>query len=160
MRAVFFLAYCQLFGGKSPPLNFARYPAWLCEVAAVLFGLPVSHCVDDMISVEPTILAFLGQRCFVELCRATGWEISEGKPPPPSSRFVVIGVELDLDEGSLTFYRNGKAFGPGFSGVTGPVVRAVAKGGGGTAVKVLDWNRRQTLKGFFHQTLNGSETQP
>ena len=97
-RAVFFLAYCQLFGGKSPPLNFARYPAWLCEVAAVLFGVPVSHCVDDMISVEPTILAFLGQRCFVELCRVAGWEISEGRSPPPSSRFVVIGVELDLME--------------------------------------------------------------
>ena len=71
-----------------------------------------------------------------------------------------IGVELDLDEGSLTFYRNGKVFGPGFSGVTGPVARAVAMSDGGTAVKVLDWNRRQTLKGFFHQTLNGSETQP
>ena len=33
--AVFFLAFCQLFGGKSPPLNFARYPAWLCEIAAI-----------------------------------------------------------------------------------------------------------------------------
>ena len=97
-RAVFFLAFCQLFGGKSPPLNFARYPAWLCEVAAVLFGIPVSHCVDDMISVEPRKLAMLGRWCFVELCRLTGWEISEEKSPLPSDCFVVIGVELDLAE--------------------------------------------------------------
>ena len=39
---VFYIAQCQLFGGKSPPLNFARYPAWLTEVAAAIFGLPIT----------------------------------------------------------------------------------------------------------------------
>jgi len=97
-QAVFFLAYCQLFGGKSPPLNFARYPAWLCEISAVLFGIPVSHCVDDMISVEPERLALMGRFCFIELCKVTGWEISVEKSPPPSNTFVVIGVEMDLSE--------------------------------------------------------------
>lgn len=96
--AGFFLAFCQLFGGKSPPLNFARYPAWLCEIAAVLFGISVSHCVDDMISVEPERLAHLGRSCFIDLCELTGWEISVEKSPLPSDTFVVIGVELDLAE--------------------------------------------------------------
>jgi hypothetical protein len=37
-----------------------------------------------------------------------------------------IGVLLDMDEGSLRFYRNGVRYGPGFTcGVTGPLVRAV-----------------------------------
>ena len=37
-----------------------------------------------------------------------------------------VGVLLNLDEGWLRFYVNGKVFGPGFpSGVTGPVVIAV-----------------------------------
>ena len=36
--SAFFIPLCQLVGGKSPPLNFARFPAWLCEVAASLFA--------------------------------------------------------------------------------------------------------------------------
>ena len=37
-----------------------------------------------------------------------------------------VGVLLDLDTGCLRFYLNGKPWGPGFSGVTGPLVRAAA----------------------------------
>jgi len=47
----------------------------------------------------------------------------------PQGRLAVgdrVGVLLNLDEGWLRFYVNGKVFGPGFpSGVTGPVVIAV-----------------------------------
>ena len=81
MMLELFIALCQLFGGKSPPLNFARYPAWLCEIAAVLFALPTSHCVDDMISVEPEALASSGN-------------IAEDKSPPPADTFTVIGIQL------------------------------------------------------------------
>ena len=64
----YFVTLCQLFGGKSPPLNFARYAAWLCECAAALFGLPLSHCVDAIISVEPTFWATFGNLTFKILC--------------------------------------------------------------------------------------------
>ena len=50
---VFFVPLCQLFGGKSPPLNFARFPAWLCEMAAALFALAASQCVDDWTVSKP-----------------------------------------------------------------------------------------------------------
>jgi len=60
-RTVFWVPSCQLFGGKSPPLNFARYPAWMCWLAAVLYAIPASHCVDDVISVEPERLALQSQ---------------------------------------------------------------------------------------------------
>ena len=97
-RPEFFLPLCQLFGGKSPPLNFARYAAWLCEIAASLFALPATHCVDDVISVEPESLASSGNIAFKALCCLTGWMVSAGKSPPPSQVFVVIGVELDLSQ--------------------------------------------------------------
>ena len=49
-----------------------------------------------------------------------------------------VGVMLDLDAGSMRFYRNGKRFGPGFtSGVTGPLVCAALLTGKGDKVTVL-----------------------
>ena len=80
-KAIIFIPLCQLFGGKSPPLNFARYAGWLCEVSASLFALPASHCVDDVISVEPGELAESGNLAFRVLCTTTGCAISAGKPP-------------------------------------------------------------------------------
>jgi len=95
-RTVCWVTFCQLFGGKSPPLNFSRFPAWLCWVAAVLFALPLSHCVDDMIAIEPTALADSGRNAWLTLCQALGWEISMPKSPIPRNVFLVIGVLLDL----------------------------------------------------------------
>ena len=94
----FFEAWCQLFGGKSPPLNFARYAAWLCEAASSLFVLASSHCVDDVIAVEPDEISASGKIAFKLLCQITGWAISPSKSPPPESFFLVIGVVLDLTE--------------------------------------------------------------
>ena len=88
--AQYFAPLCQLFGGKSPPLNFARYAAWLCECSASLFGLPLTHCVDDIICIEPAALVDSGHLAFKILCRLTGWTISAKKSPPPCSSFVVI----------------------------------------------------------------------
>ena len=96
-KPAFFIPLCQLFGGKSPPLNFARYAAWLCEVAGPLFGLPLTHCVDDVIGVEPEEVAESGNLAFKVLCMATGWAVSPKKSPLPTSHFLVIGVELDLE---------------------------------------------------------------
>jgi len=46
-----------------------------------------------------------------------------------------IGVVLDLDAGSIRFYRNGARCGGGFaSGVSGPLLRAVQLWDGGDAV--------------------------
>ena len=71
------VAYSQLFGGKSPPLNFSRYPAWACQIVAVLLGLPMTHCVDDMIVVEPAEWIMSGWRCWKRLNIYMGWYVSE-----------------------------------------------------------------------------------
>jgi hypothetical protein len=48
------------------------------------------------------------------------------QPGPPLATGDRIGCLLDLDAGSLLFYRNGAPLGPGFpAGVTGPLVRAM-----------------------------------
>ena len=60
------------------------------------FGLPLTHCVDDMIAVEPAALALSGNWSLKILCALTGCAISEAKAPLSAPVFVVIGVELDL----------------------------------------------------------------
>ena len=112
MQPEFFVPLCQLFGGKSPPLNFARFAAWLVEVSASLFAVPASHCVDDIISVEPDELAMSGNLSFKSLCCLTGWTTSPEKSPLPACTFVVIGVVLDLalvpdEEATLKNSKNG-----------------------------------------------------
>ena len=52
-RPILWVARSQLFGGSSSPRNFARHPAWMCEALAVCFSLATSHCVDDMIGIDP-----------------------------------------------------------------------------------------------------------
>ena len=95
-RVVFFLALSQVFGSKSAPLNFSRYPALICKLSAVLFRLPLTHCVDDVISVELALYAEVGKRCFDVLVRLCGWKMSEDKKVEPCDSFAVIGVQLDL----------------------------------------------------------------
>ena len=93
-RAVLFIAMCQLFGGRSPPLNFARYLAWLVEVAAVLFALPLTHCVDDIIGVEPSVIAVSGNLAFKILCEyGLGGFRGEGTTPDRKFRRHRSGTE-------------------------------------------------------------------
>ena len=42
----------QLFGGKTPPRNFSRCPAWWCYLMAPMYGLPLQHTVDDVMATE------------------------------------------------------------------------------------------------------------
>jgi hypothetical protein len=50
-----------------------------------------------------------------------------------------VGVLLDLDDGSLRFFKNGVQHGPGYAAgsVAGPVVAAVQMWTTGTAVRLL-----------------------
>jgi hypothetical protein len=50
-----------------------------------------------------------------------------------------VGVLLDLDDGSLRFFKNGKENGPGYpaGSVTGPVVHAVQMYASNDGVRLL-----------------------
>jgi hypothetical protein len=52
---VYFIVYSQVFGGKSAPLNFSRYPAIHMICMAYLFLVPMTHCVDDAICIEGAV---------------------------------------------------------------------------------------------------------
>jgi hypothetical protein len=58
-----------------------------------------------------------------------------------------VGVLLDLDEGSLRFFKNGVQHGPGYpaGSVAGPVVCAVQTYGGGTSVQLLPQDTEHAL---------------
>ena len=57
----------------------------------------------------------------------------------PYTQGYRVGVLLDLDDGSLRFFKNGTQHGPGYGAgsVTGPVVAAVQMYATVTAVRLL-----------------------
>ena len=77
---VFIVSYGQLFGGRTPPLNFSRQPAWWCYVMAPLIGLPLQHTVDDVIATERKAIAECGNTAWRQITALCGWEIPGSKP--------------------------------------------------------------------------------
>ena len=93
---VFFLAVTQLFGSGNAPLNFTRYADFCCRSLAALSAIPATHCVDGVIVLEimRTVMnAFISWRAFANLC---GWDVPDGKSPPPSQVFRALGAIFDL----------------------------------------------------------------
>ena len=67
----------------------------MCAALAVYFSLAASHCVDDMIGIDPSDIVVSGWSAWRYVADRCGWEVSDEKSPPPSQRFMVIGVTLD-----------------------------------------------------------------
>ena len=95
-KVVFWVTLSQAFGGRTPPTSFARYPAWFCWALVVLYAIPASHCVDDMIAIERGCFVVVGWRAWRAFVKLAGWDISDAKSPFPSNSFTVIGVKLNL----------------------------------------------------------------
>ena len=68
----------------------------MCEALAVLFAVPASHCVDDMIGIDLADIVMSGWKSWRAFAKVSGWEVGDDKSPPPSQRFLVIGVDLDM----------------------------------------------------------------
>ena len=95
--AAFFVALSQVFGSKTSPVNFSRYPAAFCHIVAGFFLLPATHCVDDVIFIEEEMVVDSGKMSWDLLMKLCGWRMSESKDAPPSSCFPIIGVSLNLE---------------------------------------------------------------
>ena len=87
----FWLPVSQLFGGRATPQNFARFPAWLCALAAILYAVPVQHCVDDMIGMDRLECVASGWEAWRHLADVTGWDVPDAKSPPPSQVYTAVG---------------------------------------------------------------------
>ena len=77
-------------------MNFARIPSFCAVAIAVLIGMPLIHCVDDRIGIEPDDIIFSGWvvwRLFATLC---GWHVPDVKSPEPGSLFRALGANLNL----------------------------------------------------------------
>lgn len=92
----FFVPLCLVFGSKTAPLNFARFPAMFCELVARLFRLPATHCVDDVIFIEDVDSAGSGKQSWDAFVSLAGWLMSSSKEFDPSQIFNAIGVSVDL----------------------------------------------------------------
>ena len=90
-RPAFMIPYTQVFGGRSTPLNFARFPAWCCYAIAVLAALPSEHCVDDIIGSERRSTIHSGWSLWRCLARHCGWRVPDSKSPPIRARVGTWG---------------------------------------------------------------------
>lgn len=52
----------------------------------VLLSLPMTHCVDDMIVVEPSEWIMSAWRCWKRMNICMGWDVSEEKNPNAQAR--------------------------------------------------------------------------
>jgi len=94
--AAYFVPLCLVFGSKTAPLDFARFPAVMCEMVARLFRLPATHCVDDVIFVETALAAPSGKLAWTGFVKHAGWLMSKAKEVEPSNLFNAIGISVDL----------------------------------------------------------------
>ena len=62
-RPVFLVNSTQFSGGKSSPVNFAKFPNWCCHALATMAGLATSLSVDDVLAVDKRHDNFLKMAC-------------------------------------------------------------------------------------------------
>ena len=93
-RVEFWKPYSQLFGGRSPPQNFSRYPAWMCFALAVLLALHAQHCVDDVLGMDRMECLMDGWKAWRRIAEALGWDVPDKKSPSPSQDYLAIGYKV------------------------------------------------------------------
>ena len=96
-KAVFIISAGQLFGGKTPPQNFSRHPAWWCYLMAPMYGLPLQHTVDDVMATERNSVVECGNKVWRETIDLAGWDIPNSKSPKPSNNTCLLGADVRHD---------------------------------------------------------------
>ena len=94
-QVVYTIPFAQLFGGRTPPLHFARHPAWFTFFLSAAIALPTHHCVDDVVGVDRVSTATETWKCWRRIAEATGWDVPDEKSPAPSAATVALGAMLD-----------------------------------------------------------------
>jgi hypothetical protein len=95
-KTVVGLAVAQLFGSRSSPLNFSRFPDWCSFVCSRLFLLGLWQCIDDLIAIERQVTAPSGREAWLVLAACCGWDVPLKKSPVPLQCFRALGIFLNL----------------------------------------------------------------
>ena len=96
LETVVGLAFAQLFGGKSAPPNFSRFPEWCAKCCSALFPVLFWQCVGDLISIERCSTVGSARDAWLAFAGLSGWDIPLAKSPPPCRMFQALGVFVDL----------------------------------------------------------------
>ena len=94
-KPAYLVPFTQVFGGRSTPLNFSRYPSWCCYAMAVLGALFAEQCVDDIIACEQASTILSGWRLWRRFADLCGWRVPDTKSPPPTTCQTVLGACID-----------------------------------------------------------------
>jgi len=92
LRLVVGLAVAHIFGSRSAPLNFSRYPDWCKHVCMVLFLCIFDPCIDDLINMERSSTVSSARTSWLSFADMCGWDIPLAKSPEPSQFFRALGV--------------------------------------------------------------------
>ena len=93
-KRVLIVSAGQLFGGKNPPQNFSRNPAWWCYLMTPMYGLPLQHTVDDVMATERCSVVESCNKVWRNTTEIAGWDIPDSKSPPPSSGTCLLGADV------------------------------------------------------------------
>ena len=66
-------------------------------MVAVLIGLPLSHCVDDIIGVDRRTTIMAIWQFWRTLAECSGWDVLNRKSPIPSETLIVIGIQPSFE---------------------------------------------------------------
>ena len=94
LKKQFWIPCSQLFGGRSSPQNFSRYPAWFCYLLAIATVVALQHCVDDVLGMDRQSTVMSGWLAWREIAAALGWDVPDKKSPYPTQNYLAVGYRM------------------------------------------------------------------
>ena len=96
----FFISNVLPFGATGAVMGFNRVARALRDIMQKVLMIPVVNYFDDFPHVDMAGAAPKTQAVMEEFMEVLGWSIAKepGKRLPPSGRFTVLGVAVDLDQ--------------------------------------------------------------
>ena len=82
------------FGSSLAPAGWSEVVFALCHILAISMFIILTHCVDDVCSMEVQETIVMARNCFLDLCRMIGFVIDMDKSPAPCERLIYLGLQM------------------------------------------------------------------
>ena len=102
-RIELFETLSLMFGQTAAVYSFLRFSRAIAAISAKLLDIVVVEFFDDFTQVEAAVLAESSQEALETMIKLLGWKIADApdKRKPFESKFISLGVEVDVGETSL-----------------------------------------------------------